>query len=330
MHAEGLCNALQAAGHETEIVAIPFKPRPVERIPDQILACRLLDLTESNGAKIDALIGLKFPAYLVPHPNKVLWILHQHREAYELWDRSYGDIVISPNGRSVRDAIRLADKQLIAESKQVFANSRNVAQRLQHYCDIQASPLYHPPANAERFYTKKAKDYLLYPSRLTQIKRQELVLHALAQTEHPVKVRFAGAPDHPPYLEHLQDLAETLKIESRVEWLGHVTEEEKRDLYARCLGVLFVPLDEDYGYVTLEAMLSNKAIITCKDSGGPLEFVQDHRTGLVCDSQVSSLANAMDEFWENRSTVKKWGQAGRESYDSLDITWDHVVERLLA
>ena len=39
------------------------------------------------------------------------------------------------------------------------------------------------------------------------------------------------------------------------------------------LGVIFPPLDEDYGYVTLEAMLAAKPVITCTDSGGPLEFV---------------------------------------------------------
>ncbi|HZT81915.1 MAG TPA: hypothetical protein VFA26_16940, partial [Gemmataceae bacterium] len=66
--ADGLRDALRAAGHQAEIVAVPFKWYPPERILDHMLACRLLDLTETCGAGIDRVIGLKFPAYFVNHP----------------------------------------------------------------------------------------------------------------------------------------------------------------------------------------------------------------------------------------------------------------------
>src|SRR6202165_5999344 len=152
VHAEGLRDALRAAGHETEIIAVPFKWYPPERIPDHMLACRLLDVTEVMGTPVDLLIGLRFPAYLIPHPNKVLWILHQFRTAYELWDHPLGDLISSRNGLKVRDAIRRADRQFIAQARLVFANSANVAARLKYFCDIEATPLYHPPPNAEDFY----------------------------------------------------------------------------------------------------------------------------------------------------------------------------------
>src|ERR1700730_9971332 len=105
-HAEGLRDAFLAEGHDAEIVAIPFKWYPPELILDHMLACRLLDLTEVAGTPVDVLVGLKFPAYLVHHPNKILWILHQHRTAYELWEHPLGDLIYSPNGVQVRDAIR--------------------------------------------------------------------------------------------------------------------------------------------------------------------------------------------------------------------------------
>ena len=70
IHAKGLRSALRAEGHEAEIVAVPFKWYPPERILDHMLACRLLDLTESAGTPVDRVIGLKFPAYFVPHPHK--------------------------------------------------------------------------------------------------------------------------------------------------------------------------------------------------------------------------------------------------------------------
>src|SRR5438477_1081155 len=139
IHAEGLLQALRVEGHEAEIVAVPFKWYPPERILETMLACRLLDLTESAGTRVDRVIGLKFPAYLIPHPNKVLWILHQHRTAYELWDHPLGDLITWPDGVQVRDAVRQADRQLIPEAKAVFASSANVARRLKKFCDLEAT-----------------------------------------------------------------------------------------------------------------------------------------------------------------------------------------------
>lgn len=329
IHAEQLRNVLIAAGHEAEIIAIPFKWYPPERILDHILACRLLDLTESCGVTVDRVIGLKFPAYLIPHPNKVLWILHQHRQAYDLWDHPMGDLIQDRNGVLVRDAIRQADQQLIPQSRAVFANSANVAKRLKQYCCINAEPLYHPPQNAEKFYCAADKGYLFYPSRLATLKRQELVLRALADTRQPVRVRFAGAPETPAYAEELKRLARELKVHDRVTWLGLVPEEEKNQHYAHARGIVFPPIDEDYGYITLEAMLSAKPVITCTDSGGPLEFVLDGETGLIAEPTPVALAAALDEVWQDPERAKMWGEAGHARYASLNISWSNVIERLL-
>lgn len=330
IHAEGLRNALREAGHETEILAIPFKWYPPEKILDHILACRLLDVSEVAGTRVDRLIGLRFPAYLIPHPNKVLWILHQHRTAYDLWDHALSDLVYYPNGSQVRDAIEQADRKLIPEARAVFANSRNVAQRLKRFCDIDSTPLYHPPPNAEKFYSSEAGDYLFFPSRLCIPKRQELALQALAATRNPVRLSFAGTSDHPDYGDKLQSLARKLKVQKRVEWLGGIDEDEKRARYASALAVVYPPVDEDYGYVTLEAMLAGKPVITCRDSGGPLEFVVDRQTGLIADPTPEALAAAFDFLWENRNEAQAWGEAGRARYQSLNLSWSNVIQTLLA
>jgi glycosyltransferase involved in cell wall biosynthesis len=198
-HAESLRDALRAAGHAAEIAAIPWKGYPAERIIEQMLACRLLDVTESMGTPIDLVIGLKFPAYLVPHPNKVLWILHQHRQAYELWDTPFSNLSHSPAGPEVREAICKADQQYIPEARAIFANSKNVSKRLKQFNNIDAIPLYHPPPRAETFACAAAEPYLFFPSRLTPPKRQRLVLEALAHTSEPVCVRFAGTSDQPAF-----------------------------------------------------------------------------------------------------------------------------------
>lgn len=330
IHAEGLRDALRAAGHEAEIINIPFKWYPPERILDHMLACRLLDVTEVAGTPVDMLIGLKFPAYLIPHPNKVLWILHQHRTAYELWDHPLSDLVYYANGSQVRDAIERADRQLIPEARAVYANSLTVAARLKKYCDIEAAPLYHPPPHAEKFYTARAEDYLFFPSRLCVPKRQTLVIEALAHTRHPIRVRFAGVPDYPSYSEELTALARKLEVEGSIEWMGEVTEDEKRRLYAHALGVIYPPMDEDYGYVTLEAMLASKPVVTCADSGGPLEFVQDKETGLISEPTPGQMAAAFDTLWERRDRAAEWGKNGRALYDRMGLSWSNVVERLLS
>jgi glycosyltransferase involved in cell wall biosynthesis len=328
--AEGLQRALLAQGHAVDLIEIPYKWYPPERILEQMLACRLLDLTESEGKAVDKLIGLKFPAYLIPHPRKVLWILHQHRQAYDLWDHpTLSDMATLPEGALIRDSIHRADRELIPEASAVYTLSANVSERLMTYCGLASTPLYHPPPGAELFRCESEEDYFFYPSRLSASKRQHLVLEALAKTREPVRVVFASMSDHPAYSAELHSLSHDLKVDGRVEWMGAVSEEEKRRLYARSVGAIFIPVDEDYGYVTLEAMLSSKPVVTCTDSGTPREFVQNERTGLVTEPTPESLAQAMDALWRNRGTAQAWGAQGREHYMSLGISWSTVIERLL-
>ena len=330
IHAEELRNAIREAGHDVEIVAIPFKWYPPEHILDHMLACLLLDLTESQGTVIDRMIALKFPAYLIPHPNKVLWILHQHRAAYDLWDHALSDLSHYSEGLSIRDSIHRADCKIIPEAKAIYANSANVARRLKDYCDIDSTPLYHPPRNAEQFYCAKAGNFLFFPSRITRSKRQSVVIEALAHVRGAVRIHFAGAPDQESYRVELRRHADELGVSERIEWLGEISESEKREQYATSLGVLYPPVDEDYGYVTLEAMLASKPVVTCTDSGGPLEFVRDRETGLIAKPSAESLAEALDVLWANKKQARCWGEQGRKLYDSLGVDWKTVLKHLLA
>ncbi len=165
-HAQNLKAALISHGHEAEIVAIPFKWYPPEKIVDAMLSCRLLDLTESSGNTIDRVIGLKFPAYLIPHPHKVMWILHQHRTAYELWDHEFSDLIHFPNGIQVRDAIRRADRKLIPQAKFIYTNSNTVSSRLKRFCNINSTPLYHPRPMQTAFTVKSLTHTSFSPAEL--------------------------------------------------------------------------------------------------------------------------------------------------------------------
>ncbi len=330
VHADNLVSAFRNAGHDAELVTIPFKWYPARVFFNHITIARLVDLSECAGRPVDRVIGLKFPAYIVPHPNKVLWILHQHRTAYDLWDHpEHGDLIHDYEGKMVREAIFNADRQYIPEARAIFSNSKNVARRLQKYCGIASQPLYHPPGNAELFYSNSAEPYLFFPSRINPLKRQSLVVEALRHCRQEVNVTFAGIPENPAVMDELRKRVRSWGLEKRVQWRGYISDEEKLRLYANCLGVIYPPLDEDYGYITLEAMLAQKPVVTTRDAGGPLEFIKDGVSGLIVEPTPRALAAAMDKLWEDFGRAGRWGKAGREIYESLNITWQGAVEALL-
>lgn len=327
--AESLCAQLQAAGHEAEIVSIPFKWYPADRIGSHMLACRLLDLTATRSGPIDRLIGLKFPAYMITHSNKVIWLLHQHRGAYDMWGTPLGDLTAAPEGAHVRASIRNADMATLPEAKAIYTLSANVSRRLSEHCGLPSVPLHHPPPGAQHIRGGEYADYILFPSRMNAAKRQALVIEALRYTRYPVHIVFLGSADVPDYGTQLRRLAIESDVDARITWLGGVTEERKLALYADCRAVIFPPLDEDYGYVTLEAMLARKAVVTCTDSGGPLEFVQDGRTGLVCSPVPEALATALDQLWADPALAVRLGQGGLDRYVEMRIGWEDVVRCLL-
>ena len=328
--AESLQAALRENGHQAEIIALPFKWYPAARVPEHMLAARLMQVEESVGQSIDRLIGLKFPAYLMPHRSKRLWLLHQHRSAYDFWDAPFSDLLHAPDGAHVRSVIRTADDGLLGECEALYTISRVVSDRLHRFNGLDADPLYHPPPGADRLLPGEYGEYILFPSRVNESKRQHLAIEALALTEERVRLCFIGAGDAPEYESNLRARCTALGLDGRVEWCGAVSEAEKLALYAGCLAVMFPPLEEDYGYVTLEAMLCAKAVLTTEDAGGPLDFVVDGHNGLVCPPQPAALAAGLDRLWSQRARTEGWGRAGRQHYADLRLGWAHVLDRLLA
>lgn len=324
--AEGLCAALRAAGHEVELIALPFAPHTTEGLLDSLAAFRLIEL----GPEFDQVIALKFPAYLIRHPVKVLWLVHQHHGAYERFGGDFG-LGNLPDGRLAREAVVAADHLALREAVRIFAISRTVAARLAASHGLEASVLLPPPRQSFGFYcaAEAARPYLFFPSRLAPAKRQLLALAALARTREPVRLVFAGAPDHPAYGEELVQQAAALGVAERVEWRGFVPDGELRDLYAACRAVLFPPLDEDYGYVSLEAMLSGKAVITCEDSGGTLEFVEVGATGWITAPEPAALAAALDDAWRDPQRARSWGAAAKAAVSRRGIGWRETLEGLV-
>jgi glycosyltransferase involved in cell wall biosynthesis len=319
--AEWLRDKLREYGHEAEVVRIPFKWSPAPKIVDHMLATRLVRL-----AGADRVVALKFPAYFVPHENKVLWLLHQFRQAYELWGTPYQDIPNTPTGHRVRESIIRADRSFLSEAKRIYTNSEIVGHRLRMYTGIESEILYPPLLDPESLRCEDYGDYFFCPGRITAGKRQHLAVAAMADVAGSSRLIIAGQPETAEDLERLTGLIRELELEQRVEVIPRwISEEEKIRLMTHARGVVYLPFGEDsYGYVTLEAFHARKAVVTLADSGGILELVRDRHNGLV-PNDVEGLSRALQELADDRDLAESLGGAACSTLEELDISWDRVI-----
>jgi glycosyltransferase involved in cell wall biosynthesis len=320
--ARGLEAALQEHGHHAERVTMPFRfgpPAEVLRAMDQWSA---ENFERFDCGEVDRVICLKFPSYYLHHPNKVTWLLHQHRGVYELFNTPFGASSENPAETRLREEIFRRDAIELGKCGSVFTIARRVSERLKLFNGVASRPLYHPPRSDKLFYCGQQLPYIFFPSRLETLKRQELLIRAMAQVRSSVCAIIAGAGGQQT---HLGNLIESLALQHRVRLIGPVTTAEMLAWYANSLAVFFGPFDEDYGYITLEAMLSAKPVITCTDSGGPLEFVVDGETGIVAEPKPEAVAEAIDRLCAAPALTAERGRAGLDRYRMLDISWDKVV-----
>jgi glycosyltransferase involved in cell wall biosynthesis len=289
----------------------------------QAFLWRLLDLAESDGRSIELVIATKFPSYAVRHPNKVVWLLHQFRQAYELDRTELGQFGESAEDRATRRAVQRLDKVALGEARKLFATSRNVADRVRRSTGLDAEVMPHPPQELA-YRTESYDDFLLSVGRLDRAKRHDLLLEALAADSSLRCVIVGDGPDR----ERLESVAQRHGLDGRARFAGRVDEQELADLYARCLAVYYAPVDEDFGMVPYEAFLAEKPVVTTTDAGGPLEVVTDRRTGLVCEPRGAALAEACAWLRGHVDDAKAWGRAGKEI--ARRVSWDETIARLLA
>ena len=319
--ADDLVAALQTRGHDADLVTIPFKWYPGSRVLDQAFLWRLADLTEADGRPIDRVIATKFPAYCVRHPNKVAWVLHQFRQAYDYDGTELGQFADTPGDRATVEAVKRLDAVALGEARRVFATSRNVADRLAMFNGIEAELLPHPPQTLA-YRTAPSEGFLLSVNRLDRAKRIDLLLEA-AKAEPSLRLVIVGeGPDR----ERLESLAAGLN--GQVEFTGRVDDDRLADLYARCLAVYYAPVDEDFGMVPYEAFLAGKPVLTTTDAGGPLEVVADRETGVVVAPDPASLAQGGAYLAAHADDAAAWGLRGKAVAER--VTWDACVDALLS
>lgn len=322
---EGLCDALRLRGHVVDIVSLPFAWQPHESIGRSALAWRLLDVTKINDVPVDLVICTKFPSYAIAHPNKIVWLVHQHRQAYDWYGTPLSDFANTAEDRAHRDLLLRIDRTMLGEAQARFAISRNVAARLKRFAGLDATPLYPPSRYDGQLRGGPYGDYILSDARLDGAKRLDMLLRALAATQEPVRCVFISTG---PEREKLERLAGELGLGQRVQFRGYVGDEELIELYAGARAVYYAPFDEDYGYTTIQALAAARPVVTTNDSGGVLEFVQDGMNGFVATPEPNAIAARLDQLWRDAALAAQLGARGPAAV--ADISWDHVVDTLVS
>ncbi len=322
--ARSLVQALRDEGHQADIVVTP--QNRFGRQGAAYVATWLTDLGKSDGHAIDQVISLRYPSYAVRHPRHVCWLNHTMREYYDQWERFSAPL--SPQGR-IKERIRRAwihraDRYLLTRNvRRLFVQSRTVLERFSMWPELRATVL-HPPPPQRAYRCEEYGDYIFMVSRLTPLKRADLLVDALATPECAgVRAVIGGEGED---LDRLRRKIGELGLDDRVSLAGRLTDTELLGHLARCRAVCFPPLEEDYGFVTVEAFASAKAVITCRDSGGPAELVEDGVTGLVCDAQPASLAAAIHRVMDDETGAERMGAAARTGVAKLN--WPDTVRQL--
>jgi glycosyltransferase involved in cell wall biosynthesis len=192
--------------------------------------------------------------------------------------------------------------------------------------------LYPPLFQPERFFNAGWGDTIVSVCRLEPHKRQHLMVEAMRHVKSGVRLLILGQSSNPAYTLQMQETIARFGLETRVaiedRW---ISEDEKVTLLSNCLAAAYLPLDEDsYGYPSLEAGHSRKAVVTAFDSGGVLELVQHERNGLIVSPDPKSIAEGFDRLFLEARKTQAMGEENLARIRELNIDWHHDVEAITA
>jgi len=326
--ADELVRRLNATkGITAELLRVPFRWEPAECIAEQILLNRSLQLYQ-----VDRVIGLKFPAYLIPHSCKVLWLLHQFRQAYDLYESGMSHLSGHKAGERIAQLVRNADNQCFRECRAIYTLSSVTQSRLRKFNGFDSTVLTQPLVDGELFTGGEYGDYVFAGGRVGPGKRQHLLIEAMRYVKTPFKLVVAGPPDEAAYTGRLEELVAKYDLGDRVELrLGFHSRHAIAKLVNHALACAYLPIDEDsLGYVTMEAFCAGKAVIAAEDSGGVLELVHDAETGFIAPADPENLAERLERLVSDRSKTIAMGLAAKSLLNTKNLSWDATVDRLLS
>jgi glycosyltransferase involved in cell wall biosynthesis len=323
--ARSLVRAARECGHDATLVVMPdygFGRYTASYYASWSSALRTID-----GRRIDQLITLRYPCYAIRHDAHLCWFAHAVREYYDQWARFAASISARARlkERVRRALIHTADRWLLKGNvDRVVAQSSTIQARLRGDFGIQAEVLPCPPPQRP-YRCDGYGDFIFAVSRLTPLKRIDLLIRALAEpVARHVRAIIAGEGEAESQLERL---AVELGVKERVSFLGRVSEDGLLDHFARCRAVCFTPANEDYGLVTVEAFSSRKSVITCHDSGGAADLVRHGESGLVCAPTPRDVATALAQLSEDPALAERLGRGA--ALQASDMTWPAAVRQLV-
>ncbi len=358
----GLHRALSAySDAHVELLKIPCREESFFDLIDAYRRFSELDLSH-----FDMVISTKYPAWMVRHPHHVVYMQHTLRGLYDTYHFTGLPERLDPVPEALRDLTTLArtpspSRDDLARAFDMLDRLRDLKslpshylafpgpliREIVHFFDRAALAPSQISAYAAISDTVRRRDYLppnvdvltlphpsdiparspapgrfiFTASRLTSMKRVGLIVEAMRHVSAQIPLKIAGLG---PELEHLKALAGD---DPRVEFLGYVPDAELPDYYAEALFVPFVPYDEDYGLITVEAMHTAKPVVTVADAGGVCELVEDGATGFCTEPDPAALGAAMQRLAEDPLLAERMGQAARERV--RDINWKEVSRKLL-
>lgn len=312
----GLVQALRNEGADVDLLNVVSDETDFESIKESYLNFYDLDLNPYDG-----IISTKAPSYMARHGNHICYLIHTMRVFYDMFENEFP--FPSPSLLEQRKFIHALDCAALdpRRVKKIFSIGHQVSHRLSQYNSL-ASEVLHPALLFDNYRTGPYGDYLFMPGRLHRWKRVDLVIKAMKYTQCPVKLKIAGVGEDEAFFRKIAGR------DRRIEFLGRVSDDELIDLYAGALAVPFVPINEDYGYVTLEAFQSAKPVITCKDSGEPAFFVKDQYNGFVCDPDPKDLGQKIEYLFNNRDKASELGLNGRLT--ASQIGWNRIATTLIS
>jgi glycosyltransferase involved in cell wall biosynthesis len=322
---DDLLEQLLIRQHEVDLYRIPFPNNYEVPLLETTLGASMLRFDD-----YDRVIAFKYPAYCIKHPNRVMWMFHQFRQVYELYDKPYG-LIDSDIGKALKSTISNIDNNVIPRSRHIYTNAREVTNRLWSYNQIKSEVLNPPLLNMDDYYCGETGDYIYYPSRINSIKRQHLAVEAMKYVKSDVKLIITGKSEDENYTNQLESIIKINKLQNKVQIENRwVSDKDKLDYLANSLAVMYIPYKEDScGFVTMEGFYSSKPVISCTDSGGTVEFIDDNVTGLFAESDPKDIAKKMDQIYQNRDITIQMGIAAREEIIRRNINWDETIRRLL-
>lgn len=354
----GLQNHInQYTSHQCELIKIPVKENNFWNLMDAYYRFHQLDVSS-----YDLVITGKYPSWMVRHDNHCLYMLHCLRGLYdtyhftglplefsttqkaarELLDFMTNDLsdidaffhllfglrndstipssVFDFPGPFVRKIIHFLDKKAMKNVNNFAAISLTVANRKEYFPVNADVKTIYPPSNLHSFKNSSC-DYFFTASRLDEPKRVKMIVEAYLQSNTSIPLKIAGTG---PAEDEIKTLA---KGDNRIEFLGYISDEELIEYYAKSYAVIFIPYEEDYGLITIEAMMSEKPVITFTDCGGVTEFVEDGKSGFISDPTTGDLKKSIEKAATSKEQIIKMGRHAKLKVKN--ITWENSVKKLL-